>query len=72
MEDFVEAKFKYLTTFEEFEWMSYLTIQPLIHENLVQVFFSNATLKRASEEDGNSCRIVAINTLVMGVPIRVT
>ena len=59
-------------TFEAFGWMSYLTTQHPIHENLFWVFFSNATLKEACEEDEDQCRIVAINTFMMGVPIRVT
>ena len=66
MADFVEAKFKCLDRFEEFRWMSYLTTQYLVHENLLCVFFSNATLDNADEDP---CRIVAINTFVMGVPI---
>ena len=43
-----------------------------IHENLIQVFFSNATLKQVGEPDKDSCRIVAINNFIMGVPIQVT
>ena len=72
MADFVEAKFKYLATFEEFEWRLYLTVQHPIHKNLVWVFFSNAILENAGEGDDNPCRNVAINTFVMGVSIRVT
>ena len=33
--DFVDAKFKYLTWFEKFEGMSYLTTQCLVRENLL-------------------------------------
>ena len=69
MEDFVEAKFKYLARFEQFRWMSYLTTQYLVHENLLQVFFSNATIKSTNEQDEDLCRIVTINTFMMGVPI---
>ena len=72
MVDFVEAKFKYLATFEEFGWMPYLIVQDLVHENLVQQFFSNATLENTDEEDEDLCRIVATNTFLMGVPIQVT
>ena len=72
MADFVEAKFKYLATFEEFGWMPYLTVQHSIHENLIHVFFSNATLEDAGEKNEDLCRIMAINTFVMGVPIWVT
>ena len=52
--------------------MSYLSIQYLIHENLIRVFFFNAFLEKASEPDEDPCHLVAINTFVMGVPIRVT
>ena len=72
MEDFVEAKFKYLAQFEKFGWKPYLTTQYLVHENLLWVFFSKATLKDADEHDEDLCHIVAINTFVMGVPIWVT
>ena len=51
MADFVEAKFKYLMRFEKFKWMPYLTTQYPIHENHIQVFFSNATMKQAGEHD---------------------
>ena len=72
MVDFVEAKFQYLATFEQFEWMPYLITQHLVHENLFMVFFYNATLENAGEEKEDSCRIVAINTFVMGRPIWIT
>ena len=36
------------------------------------MFFSNTTLEVAVEGSKDPCWIVAINTLVMGVPIRVT
>ena len=72
MANFVEAKFQYLDRFEEFGWMSYLTTQYPIHANFLCVFFSNDTLEDADEEDEDSCHIVAINTFVMGVPIRIT
>ena len=71
MTDFTKAKFKYLTTFEKFGSMPYLTIQHPVHENLIWVFFSNATLEDAGEKVEDPCRIVAINTFVMGMPIRV-
>ena len=61
MANFAKAKFKYLVTLEEFAWMSYLTIQHPIHENLIWVFFSNATLEEAGEEDKDQCCIVVIN-----------
>ena len=51
MADFVEAKFKYLVTFREFEQKPYLTVQHSIHENLVPAFFSKATLENTGEED---------------------
>ena len=69
MANFVEAKFKYLATFEEFGWMPYLTIQHSACENLIRVFFSNATLEEAGEEDEDPCYIVVNITFVMGVPI---
>ena len=37
MTDFVKAKFKYLVRFKEFGWMSYLTTQYPVHENLLWV-----------------------------------
>ena len=49
--NFVEAKFKYLATFDRFGWMPYLTIQHPVHENLIWVFFSNATLEDVGEEN---------------------
>ena len=52
--------------------MPYLTIQHLVREKLIRVFFSNATLEEPREEDENPCCIMAINTFVMGVLIRVT
>ena len=52
--------------------MSYLTTQYPVHENHIRVFFSNASLKQAGEHDEDPCRIVSINTYVMGVPIWVT
>ena len=52
MVDFVEARF------EEFGWMSYLTTQYLVDENLLCVFFSNATLENADEKDEDLCHIV--------------
>ena len=52
--------------------MDILLDHPVSHKNLLRVFFSNATLENVDEEDENLCRIVAINTFVMGVPIRVT
>ena len=67
MANFVDAKFKYLERFEEFKWMTYLITQHPIHENLLRVFFSNATLESIDEEDEDPCQIVAINTFVMGV-----
>ena len=70
--DFVEAKFKYLATFEEFGWITYLTAQYPVHENLLKVFFANATLKNVGEEDEDPCRIMEINTFVMGWHIRIT
>ena len=36
------------------------------------MFFSNVILESAGEEDEDPCRIVAINTFMMGVPIWVT
>ena len=72
MTDFVKAKFKYLATFEQFRWMPYLTTKHPIHENLIWVFISNATLEQVSELDEDPCRIVAINAFVMGRPIRIT
>ena len=36
------------------------------------VFFSNATLENVDEHKEDPCHIVAINTFVMDVPIRVT
>ena len=50
MANFVEEKFKYLTHLEKFGWMSYLTTQYPVHENLFWVFFSNAALKDVGEE----------------------
>ena len=61
MVDFIKAKFQYLATFERFGWMSYLTTQHPIHENLFRVLFSNATLENAGEEEEDLCHIVAIN-----------
>ena len=52
--------------------MLYLTTQHPVHENLMRVLFSNATLEKAGEHYEDRCRIMAINTLVIGVPIRVT
>ena len=52
--------------------MPYLTNQYPVHENLIRLFFSNATPEQAGEYDEDPCRIVAINTFVIGVPIRVT
>ena len=72
MADFFAATFKYLATFERFGWMAYLTTQHPVHENLIWVFFSNATSKEVGEKDEDPCCIVAINTFVMGVPIQVT
>ena len=72
MDDFVDTKFKYLTYFEEFKWMSYLTTRYPVHENLFRVFFNNAALEDADEEDNDLCRIEAINNLMMGVSIQVT
>ena len=66
MADFVDAKLKYLTHFEEFGWITYLTTQYLVHENLLSVFFSNATLEDIGKEAEDPCQIVAINTFVMG------
>ena len=43
-----------------------------MHENLLRVFSSIATLENANEHDEVPCRIVVINTFVMGMPIRVT
>ena len=65
MADFIEAKFQYLVTFEQFGWMPYLTTQYPVHENLLRVFFSNAILENASEEEEDTCRIVAINTFII-------
>ena len=36
------------------------------------MFFSNAMLEEVSEEDEDPCRIVEINTFMMGRPNRVT
>ena len=69
MVDFVEAKFKYLKCFENFGWMSYLTTQYHVHDNLLHVFFSNTTLDNVDEKDEDSCRMVTINNFIMGVPI---
>ena len=52
--------------------MPYLTVQHLIHENLVRVFFSNVTLENTSEGDEDPCHIVMINTFLVGVSIWVT
>ena len=72
MANFVKAKFKYLEIFKWFGWMPYLTVQHLVHENLIWVFFSNAIPKEASEEDEDPFRIMEINTYVMGASIQVT
>ena len=72
MADFFQAKFVYLERFEEFKWMSYLINQYLLHENLIRIFFSNATQENVGEPDEDLCCIMAINTFAMGVPIRVT
>ena len=69
---FFEAKFKYLVTFEEFGWILHLTVKYTVHENLIRVFFSNATLEDAGEEDEDPYRIVVINTYVMCITIQVT
>ena len=66
----VPLKWKILPLEEK--WMTYLTTQYPIHENLIQVFFFNTSLEQAGEPDEDSCRIMAINTYVMGVSIRVT
>ena len=71
MIDFKKAKFKYLTRFEKFGWMSYLTTKHPIHENLLKVFFADATLENTDEGDKDPCKVVVINTFVVGVPIRV-
>ena len=71
MADFAKAKFAYLVRFEEFKWMSYLTIQHLVHENLIRVLVSNAILEQVGEPDKDPCRIVVINTFVTGVSVRV-
>ena len=52
--------------------MTYLTAQYSVHENLIRVFFSSASLEQAGEPDEDPCHIVAINTFVMGVSIWVT
>ena len=52
--------------------MPYLTTRYPLHENLLKVLFSNATLENMGEEEEDSCRIVAINTFVIGWPIRIT
>ena len=72
MVDFEEAKFTYLTQFEDFRWMGYLTTQYLVHENLIRVFFSNAKLETIGENSEDSCWTMATNTYVMGKAIRVT
>ena len=72
MANFGKAKFKYLTTFEEFGWILYLTTQHLVHENLLWVFFSNATLESTREEDEDPFQIVVINTFLIGMTIAVT
>ena len=64
MDDFVDTKFKDLTCFEEFE---YLTTRYPVHENLLRLFYNNATLEDVGEEDADLCRIMAINTFVIGV-----
>ena len=72
VENFVEAKFKYLLQLEKFGWMPCLTTQYPVHENLLRVFFSKATLKDIDEHNEDLCRIVVINTFLMGVLIQVT
>ena len=42
-----------------------------VHENLIWVFFLNPFLEKESEPNEDPCHLVAINTFVMGVPIRV-
>ena len=69
MANFVEAKFQYLVTFEQFGWMPFLTTQYPVHKNLLRVLFSNAILENMGEKEEDSCHIVAINTFVMGRPI---
>ena len=66
MADFVKAKFKYLAHFKQFGWMSYLTTQYPVHENLLRVFFSNVTLENADKHDEDLCHIVAIKTFFHG------
>ena len=72
MADFEKAKFKYFARFDEFKWIPYLTTQYPIHENLIQILFSNFALASAAEGDKDLYRIVAINTFIMGMPIRIT
>ena len=71
MANFIEAKFKYLARFKKFGWIWYPTTQYPVHENLLRVFFSNATLEDTDEHDEDPCRIVVINTSMMGMPILV-
>ena len=52
--------------------MSYLTTQHPVHENLLRVFFSNTMLESTDEEDEDPCKVVAVNTIVIDVPIQVT
>ena len=52
--------------------MPYLITRYPVHENLLQIFFSNVVLENTSEESENPYRIMAINTFMMGMPIWIT
>ena len=62
---FHKCNFSFISTFDKFEWIKFLELNYLVHENFVRAFYNNAICVEV-DEDGNSQFVDKITTFVMG------
>ena len=62
---FRKCNFLFISTFDEFGWTKFLSLNYAVHENLVRAFYSNAICVEV-DDNGNAMFFDHIKTFVMG------
>ena len=68
---FCKSNFSFISTFDEFGWTKFLSLNYVVHENLVIAFYSNAICFEV-DNDGNAMFVDHITTFVTERTLMVT
>ena len=63
---FRKCNFSFISTFDEFGWTKFLSLNYLMHENLLKAFYSNSICVEV-DNDGNAMFVDHITIFVIGL-----